>query len=338
MKRMLLSALLLIAAHAGAETIAVEDYVAALERMHVDLAAKRFDAAKAEAAAIRGSDVKWTHGTFTSDESLLDAIATSTRDDYRLRERIRIVVAEIRREAGIDTAPVDLAVLQQVANEQKVPDLVSGGEIANPVVSESFIEKIAESIGAVFKWIWEKIEKLIDWFVRSFTSGDEPRTQTPGMDSLTIGVAIAIALLVVVLAVQVLRRSRAEKKEVVESIAPIGSARDEDPLSRGATEWERYAAQLAAAGRHREAIRAWYHAVLVTCYAAGVLHFRKGRTNWEYVATLAPSVPWRPEMIELTRRFEQEWYGHDTSSEEALELCSTRAQAILEALRRRSAA
>jgi hypothetical protein len=78
--------------------------------------------------------------------------------------------------------------------------------------------------------------------------------------------------------------------------------------------------------------------VLVTCYSAGALHFRKGRTNWEYVATLPPSVPWRPEMIELTRRFEQEWYGSDASSDEALDECSASAKRILEAVRQRSAA
>jgi hypothetical protein len=125
---------------------------------------------------------------------------------------------------------------------------------------------------------------------------------------------------------------------VVGTSVPFGSKRDEDPLSRGAMEWERYAIQLAAAGRFREAIRAWYHAVLVTCYAAGVLHFRKGRTNWEYVATLAPSLPWRPEMIRLTRRFEREWYGSDESTLGALDDCGASARAILESVRERGAA
>ena len=61
------------------------------------------------------------------------------------------------------------------------------------------------------------------------------------------------------------------------------SQRDADPLSREQDEWEKYAAELAAAGRLREAIRAWYHAVLVGLFRAGLLHHHKGRTNWEYV-------------------------------------------------------
>jgi hypothetical protein len=118
----------------------------------------------------------------------------------------------------------------------------------------------------------------------------------------------------------------------------LTSKRDDDPLSRGATEWERYAAQLAASGRIREAIRAWYHAVLVTLYGAGILHFRKGRTNWEYVAALSPDLAWRAQFVALTRRFEEEWYGRDRSSIEAFEEVSERAQHILDAVRRRAAA
>ncbi len=155
---------------------------------------------------------------------------------------------------------------------------------------------------------------------------------------IVIGVTVLIAAFIALLAFEVVRRARRRDAEAIASSEPLGSKRDEDPLSRGATEWERFAAQLASAGRFREAIRAWYHAVLVTCYSAGVLNFRKGRTNWEYVATLAPSVEWRPQMIDLTRRFEKEWYGHEQSAPDALDHCSELARNILDALRRRGAA
>jgi hypothetical protein len=112
------------------------------------------------------------------------------------------------------------------------------------------------------------------------------------------------------------------------------STRDDDPLSRGANEWERYAAQLAAAGRLREAIRAWYHAVLVTLYGANILHYRKGRTNWEYVAAVGPEQAWRTQFIELTRLFEHQWYGSDDSSSDALDSCSAAARIVLNAVRR----
>jgi len=142
-----------------------------------------------------------------------------------------------------------------------------------------------------------------------------------------------IVLLILFLALEVRRRTRRASKTAIETSEPLGSRRDEDPLSRGATEWERYAAQLAAAGRFREAIRAWYHAVLVTCYSTGVLHFRRSRTNWEYVSALAPSLDWRPEFIDLTRGFEREWYGADRSTPDALDDCQRRAKTIIENVR-----
>lgn len=104
---------------------------------------------------------------------------------------------------------------------------------------------------------------------------------------------------------------------------------DDNPLSREGDEWQRYADQLAAAGRLREAIRAWYHAVLVHLYRNGLLHYRQGRTNWEYIAALPPRLAWRTRFIDLTRRFEHEWYGHGASGEDALEACRRAAHEIL---------
>src|SRR5213078_2401362 len=151
-------------------------------------------------------------------------------------------------------------------------------------------------------------------------------------------VAILIAIVIAILAWEALRKSRKRDKEVIESQTPIESARDADPLSRGANEWERYAAQLAAAGRTREAIRAWYHAVLVTLYAAAILHFKKGRTNWEYIAALSPELAWRGEFVTMTRRFEMEWYGRAQSNVDALDDAAGRARRILDTVRRKAAA
>jgi hypothetical protein len=151
---------------------------------------------------------------------------------------------------------------------------------------------------------------------------------------IVITVVALIVIAIVFLAIEVVRRARRGDAQALASSSLLRSASDDDPLSRGAMEWERYAAQLAAAGRFREAIRAWYHAALVTCYAVGALHFRKGRTNWEYIASLSAATAWRPDFIRLTQRFEQEWYGSEQSTEDALEDCSAGAKRILEELQR----
>lgn len=187
----------------------------------------------------------------------------------------------------------------------------------------------------MIEWLWKKLKQFLKWLVdllpRRRNAFGQP---TAGLHWIVWAVVGAIVLIILYLAFDVLRRSRARGPAEVETSTPIGSNQDEDPLSRGATEWERYAGELANAQRYREAIRAWYHAVLVTCYAAGILHFRKGRTNWEYIASLAPSLEWRPDAIELTRRFEQEWYGALHSTRDAYDACSDLAQSVLDALRR----
>jgi len=236
----------------------------------------------------------------------------------------------------METARADRKALEQIAAEQEPPALPEGGELKLELDRDiPLLERIVQSIIDAWDWVVEQLGKLLEWIFDLLPRrrGSGGSVMTPGMRWIVFAVVALIVLLIVVLAINVIRRSRAAAPDTTQTSEPLGSARDADPLSRGAKEWERYAADLAAAGRYREAIRAWYHAVLVTCYAGGILHFRKGRTNWEYIASLAPTLPWRADLMELTRRFELEWYGHDESSPDALEECSGRAQTILDAIR-----
>jgi hypothetical protein len=318
--------------------LTLDQYVAALERLHSLVATNQLDAAHAEAKQLAGAEVSSPLGPFVADDLLLDDVGRVTRVDRGLLDRLERALAELRAAGAGRAAPPDPKLLRQVAQEQHVPGFVPGGEVLKTVQNASLLERIAGSIADMVKWIGEKLEKLLEWLIDLLPrTAPSEKNPTGGIRWMVVAVVVAIVLLIAGLAIEVIRRSRRGRAQAVQSSEPIGSARDDDPLSRGATEWERYAAQLAAAGRFREAIRAWYHAVLVTCYGAGILHFRKGRTNWEYVASLAPSIAWRPELIELTRRFEQEWYGADQSTSDANAECGERARRILESLHRGAA-
>lgn len=339
MKRVLGIVLLLVTVHAHAATITLDDYTRTLDRIHAQLAAHQLPAAKAEAARLQGAEVLWAEGRFHADDMLLSDIGRATRADRRLLERIDLTLRELRG-SGASSVRSDPKLLQEVAAAQEVAELVPGGEVKTAVSGNTtLLEQIAGSIARMFRWLSETIARILEWIVDLFPSRrPQESAATFGLRWIIFFVVALIVIVLAVLAVGVMRRSRRAQPETVESAGPIGSKRDEDPLSRGPTEWERYAARLAGEGRYREAIRAWYHAVLVTCYATGVLHFRKGRTNWEYIATLAPSYDWRAELIQLTRRFELEWYGHRASGADALDECSRRAQRILQSLRQRGAA
>jgi hypothetical protein len=324
---------LLLAGRAAA--LGSEDYIASLERIRQSLAANQLDVAKSEARALIGQQVDSPLGRFHTDEALLNAVVNASRADHTLQLRLATTIAELRRSAPSAIPASDPKRLSAVAAEQEVPEFAPGGDVPTTLEREvPFMEQIAEAIVRALEWIGEKLGKLIDWLIEFLPRQRRADGKAGDIRWSVIGMVALIVIAVVILAIAVLRRGKSGTSEVAESTEPAGSKRDENPLSRGATEWERYAAQLASEGRHREAIRAWYQAVLVTCYSAGILSFRKGRTNWEYLAMLAPTLPWRAEMIALTRRFEVEWYGHAESSEEALDDCSERASRILESVRR----
>jgi hypothetical protein len=332
-KRVLL-AIVFAAELAAAPALTVENYIAALERIDGQLEANQLVAAQTAAREIIGTDVVWAKGTFLADASLLTSIADAQRAQGPHRVRLLTAISELRRASGMDVARGDQKLLEQIAAEQEPPELPKGGEIPTKLERDvPLLERIAESISDMLEWVRSQLRKLIEWILDLLPRPDRSGA-TAGLSWIVWAVVGAIVLLVVILAFSVLRKSQKNVSVPIAASTPLGSKRDEDPLSRGALEWERYAGELAAAGQFREAIRAWYHAVLVTCYAAGILHFRKGRTNWEYVASLSPSLVWRPDVIELTRRFEREWYGHEESAREAYEECEDRARTILDAVRR----
>jgi hypothetical protein len=323
---------LLVALPAIGKTITIDDYLARLEHIQQLVAAKQ--SAANEARELANADVLFAQGTFHADPSLLDAAAKAKSGDLQVQLRIATTIAEVRSAAGVGGATqADPELLKRVAAEQKVPELAAGGEIAVTPKTTPLTERVADSLERVWDWIIDKLGRLLDWFLDLFPDSAGHPGATGGMRWIVAGLVAIIVLLIAFLALEARRRAQRGAKPDVETSEPLGSKRDEDPLSRGASEWERYAAQLAQTGRFREAIRAWFHAALVTCYAGGVLHYRKSRTNWEYIATLAPSLEWRPDFISLTRRFEREWYGADQSSLDAYEDCQRKARVVIENVR-----
>jgi hypothetical protein len=339
MKRMAPLVLLLLAASPlQAATMTLADYQAALTRIRSFLETGNVDAARAEGKALAGNEVDSPNGRFKADSTLLAEVNAAKPHDGGVESRIDATLASLRRVAPSKRIAVDAALMQRLQREQALQELRRGGDIQGVKVEAPILTQIGEAIVKAARWVGDEVVKFADWLSRFWPDSETKRLKkpaaSPGM-RWTIGGLVALIILVLgVLAFEVIRRSRKAAPNQVEESAPLGSSRDDDPLSRGANEWERYAAQLAAAGRTREAIRAWYNAVLVTLYGANVLQFRKGRTNWEYVAALHPEIAWRPRFIHLTRRFEEEWYGSDQSSADALDECGAAARHIVDAVRR----
>jgi hypothetical protein len=263
-------------------------------------------------------------------------VIVATTPDIKLMSRLAATAAQLRAASSGAPSTADQKLLRELEEQQSAGALKEGGEVFAPeIANASIFTRIAESTKKVIEWIGDKLSDFFEWLRKFWPDIRLPKqTPTGGMRWIVGAVVAVIALVIGILAFEVIRRSKRRPAEVAVESVPASSSRDADPMSRGANEWERYAAQLAAAGRIREAIRAWYHAVLVTLYGAGVLTFRKGRTNWEYVSSLTPALPWRGDFVRLTRRFEHEWYGSANSNPDALSECRGVARGILSAVRR----
>jgi len=70
------------------------------------------------------------------------------------------------------------------------------------------------------------------------------------------------------------------------------------------------ALSAARAGNPRETVRLAYAAALVRLEEQGVWRVDAARTPREYLPLLGPADHRRPSMLDLTRRFEQIWYGN----------------------------
>jgi len=330
MKRLAAVLMLLVALPAFALT--TREYARDLDRLRMLLNARKIEQAHVEATALMGSEVE---GRFHVDDTLLRSVIEATSPDVRLQSRLATTAAQLRASTSGTMSTADQKLLREIEANQTPEALKEGGEVFPPeLVNASLFTRIEDAMGKMFDWIGEKLGKFFDWLKRFWPDIKVKEHPTAGMRWIVGSVVALIVIVIAVLAFEVIRRSRRRPLDLVAESEHASSTRDADPLSRGANEWERYAAQLAAAGRIREAIRAWYHAVLVTLYGEGILHFRKGRTNWEYVSTLAPNVAWRGEFVKLTRRFEKEWYGSERSSDDALADCRGSARQILSSVRR----
>ena len=189
---------------------------------------------------------------------------------------------------------------------------------------EWLIDRVADILTTLERWVRALYKALF---------GRELKPREKGIGAVEGTIAL-VALACGVFALLAYRAYRARRKEpALELQEEVAQAdRDEDPTSRQPSEWEQHADALARSGRYREAIRAWYHAVLSATFRRGYVTYAKGRTNWEYVAALSPGLRFRNDVIAMTQRFEGCWYGGRDASPQILAEQKITAQAVLVAL------
>jgi hypothetical protein len=329
----LAAALLAPGALAQDAPLTVDEYAAELRAIEAALVGGALEEAARRAEALRPRQVEHAGERVAVDPVLVEAVVGARGGAARPALAMVRSVLRALPQGGTPPPVPDRALLERVQRAERKAAPAAGGQVGGMPLQPSVPQRFLDAIGAMGRWIGDAWRRFTDWLRRLWPRKEPPLEIEAGAPTVPVSVLVlAVALVLAVLAVMVMRRS-SRKEPSATSEPEKASRRDEDPLSREQDEWEKYAAELAAAGRTREAIRAWYHAVLVALFRAGLLHHQKGRTNWEYVARVPPQSDWRPDFIGLTRRFDREWYGRDRSAPDSLRECASEARGILRQVR-----
>jgi hypothetical protein len=246
------------------------------------------------------------------------------------RARLRALIEGWSNAPETGARGLQPKLLEEIRQQQELALPARGGELTSPdLPQKSLVERLRDWLKRALQWLADRVGDFLDWLFGK----DEVKTGKADAAKGSVvwvlgGAVVLILVLVLALALASLRGGRSPAL----ARSPVNPSLDDDPLSRTVAGWETRARELAAEGRAREAIRAWYHALLVRCYAAGLLHYQRGRTNWEYARALGHQVAWRGQFEELTRQFDVEWYGREASTAEALGAFADGAGEILRAL------
>ena len=335
---MMAVAALVLLSLGGQETLSSSEYRDRLAAVHSAIDANDLDLARKRAAELQSVRIRHDGVDFAPDPTVLRPIAgakdlAAAREAAKPLSVLRKALAAV--PAGRPAMP-DVPLLERLRLEEAERALHPEGKVGGPVLQEptiprSFREWLLDLAMRLLDFLQKLTSDFLRWLLLLLFRGMESKSLGGGMTYLVMGLIVLILGTIGIIAYVTLQRRRTVVRTgTTEAPATV---RDEDPLSRSSNEWERFAAELMGNGRFREAVRAWYHAVLVTLFRSGQLHYRKDRTNWEYAYALGPELPWRPGFVDATRAFEQVWYGRRETPSDAAEAFASDARSILEKIR-----
>ncbi len=175
------------------------------------------------------------------------------------------------------------------------------------------------------KATWSR--KLWDW-LRRVLRGEWQAGLTPWQfRGLVVGLLLVLALILYHLftVVRPALRRRAPPASSPRFVPDESAARDSARLRS-------LAAEHAAWGEYRLALRVAYQALLAALDERGLIDYDERRTNWEYVRALAHHGELSRALRPLTMTFDRKWYGEEETSAEEYEASMAAAERALEAI------
>jgi hypothetical protein len=222
---------------------------------------------------------------------------------------------QTERGSGAIERPVPITGIE---GEAAPDDAARGSEIdalLRSVLARREFQRSASSV-----WLDSLRQRVSDWlmaFLRRFDG--------TGLDVRAVGIVLAWGSSLLALSalswwlVQMLtRRSRAASLELGTMRVPAAPAR----------EWARRAMAAARAGDLRESVRSAYHAAVCRLEEQGIWRVDESRTPREYVQLLPADDPRFAAVSDLTRQFEQVWYGRRPATDDDARLLAAHLERL----------
>ncbi len=226
--------------------------------------------------------------------------------------------------------------LAQAANS---PDPAQVKDQLNKILSSSEFQVSKPEQNAVtqaWKWISEKWDVFWRWLKEIFRTIFSSKLfggGSAGIQWVLITIFVMIGIYIIYRLVVNFKNAALEiKSDNTPSFSIVNESMEhfEDP-----DDLEIQAEKLAASSKYKEALHAIYYTALIRLNNAGVVEYRKSRTNGEYTAQLKllnyseVAAPFFP----LTELFDRKWYGQKFVSKEDFEISRTYTSNISSLLR-----
>jgi len=229
----------------------------------------------------------------TGELRVAETTAARRAAAVRLLARIDALSAAVAGTAGTTTATVDPS---------------------DPAAVHEMVAALPRSSSTADDWLNTQIQKFLEW-VAQLLDRMAPGSAGGNAAAARVTMILVIAIPVLLALIVLMRALRTRRRRATAGVASAPEAAPGAPAVAAAADLPAdalgYAARLAAAGAHRDAVRALYGGAARHLVEGGAVSRLRTRTNREMLRDVAVSAPAAAPAFEaLTGEFERAWYGH----------------------------
>ena len=239
----------------------------------------------------------------------------------------------LERSLGSGAARPSRPVPQQQTGVQAAPAPIDTKQALQQILAEPEFQPLAErselrdlikgvDLSKTKTW-WQSFS---DWIKKHlFPQNPPPKTEPPrwnwqgGETIVYVLLGIVVLVLLAMLVKWILERPLREEAlntAAMGEAPPLEASATENALDHTVDEWEVFAQQWLGRGDIRQAIRALYLATLVHLHRERRIDYNRAFTNWIYVRQFRGEEGHKQTLRQLTRLFDEVWYGDRLCGEE----------------------